>query len=294
MMNDITDGTFKRIGRNQYEMRRDIEQVRPPSFTLDLMRNFNLAEIPTYFEIADFERAKSSFHINEIKIAILNNQFYDVVIRVVVRNRKLIVIDGQHRLAALYILHKDHGLQTYDLVIMKYEEDAQRTVYRKLNVGKVLKLSNHLKALDNGRVQFFNDLRSLLCHDDRTKLWTFKEALECQVYSDSGQFLSSRRLDSQLFEIDEKDTTYLKKFAECLILTSPTRTRGMQFKQLFQVNAYAIAYHHNMNKAEINKLIMAGLKTPEIIEQIGVIQNAEGRKRVAEHFKRLGDEIMNG
>lgn len=282
----------QKANRNQFIIRTDIQNIRTPKFKIVEMRNYDLSKITHDFEIADFERAKSSHHIKQIRASIVNNQFFDNVIRTVLHNGKRVVIDGQHRLAALYLLHKDSGLLRYDLVIVEYDEDQSRTVYRKINCGKRLSVKNQMKALDNNRIPFFNKLRDILCHDDGSKPWSFKEALECHFYSiGKARSLAAADIESALMTVSNDDIEFIRKFEYALGVTSPTKTRGLQFRPLFVKNTYAAASQLGLGRTQIISLIENGIKDKQLTDRLDNFSAANYRETY-EIFLVLGHEVL--
>jgi len=88
------------------------------------------------------------------------NEFFDNIISVVLKkNGKYEVIDGQHRITALGRLRDNFYVTKYDLVLMIFQENISRKIYRQIDLGKPLKLQDHLRALDNNKNPFFELLR---------------------------------------------------------------------------------------------------------------------------------------
>lgn len=145
----------------------------PPKAEIVYLNDFNLKLLEKTFTPAKFERRVSSTKIRRIAQAIIDSKFIDNVVRVVNGSSsvKYEIIDGQHRLEGLRYARDYFGLETYDLVVFCYTGGNQREIYRRLNLGKPLTLADHLKALDSGRISFFNDLRN-----------------ECEHYMTAGKF----------------------------------------------------------------------------------------------------------
>jgi hypothetical protein len=138
----------------------------PPEAKIVTLQDFDLTKIEDYFQFAVFERKVSTNKSHSIAHAIIENRFTDNVLRCVVGSgvAKYDVIDGQHRIEGLRYARDNFGLENYDLVLFVYTGGNQREIYRRLNLGKPLTLSDHLKALDTGKIRFFNELRSACDH----------------------------------------------------------------------------------------------------------------------------------
>jgi len=146
----------------------------PPKAEIIYLDEFDLTKLEKTFRPANFERRVSTGKVHKIADAIMQSKFIDNVIRVVSApsgsSVKYEVIDGQHRLEALRYSREYYGLENYDLVVFCYTGGEQREIYRRLNLGKPLTLSDHLKALDTGRVPFFNELKDHCDHYSPIKL----------------------------------------------------------------------------------------------------------------------------
>jgi len=159
----------------------------PPEAEIKFLKNFSLDKIEKSFQPAQFERRMSTTKFHRMADAIMENKFVDNVIRVVDGTGKIDydVVDGQHRIEALRYARDYYGLESYDLVLFIYKGGNQREIYRRLNLGKPLTLGDHLKALDTGRVPFFNELRGLCDHYIKGGNLKYSTALNCLHYAKS-------------------------------------------------------------------------------------------------------------
>jgi hypothetical protein len=231
------------------------------------MEQFDLSKISIFFHVADFERKTSNIHINRIVNAILENKFFDNIVRVI-KNPKggFEVIDGQHRLAALWICHTEHALKHYDLVLQIFKDEKARTVYRKINMGKPLLAHDHTRALDDGSIPFFNECRKYLSHKRTDKKGSFVEMLSAIYYAKNNVPLpaSAQRLESILAQISDYDIKKVNQMCESLYLESPLIRDSMYFRPIIARNVFKIMYEYDLdiidtcsilNKAVVNEKI---------------------------------------
>ncbi len=135
------------------------------------------------FVPAIFQRKHSIAHVNRIVQSIINNTFYDNTIRCVkLSKEKYEVIDGQHRLKALWILHKQYGIKHYNLVMQYFKSDEAREVFRKINSGKKLTTMDYLKTLDDGKYKFFDELRDFATHKQSNVFVSYLKLLNAVYY----------------------------------------------------------------------------------------------------------------
>lgn len=257
---------------NQEEFRAKVSGIVSPKIRVQKLDNFLLEKIPALFKIPDWERIKADHHVDQIKKAIAENHFYDPYIRVFrTVDKHLMVIDGQHRLAALWLLHRYYNLKTYDLVLLEYQEDDAVEIYRRLNAGKPLSLKNYVKTFDNGQDPFFNQLRDILSHDDCNNFWDFASALKCLYFAKTGGKNAGKGiLQKVLLDVKQEDIDFVREFVKGIKLTMTNKQRGQQFKPAFLKPCFAVAYQYKLNMLEICKLIDFGLTHKDIIDHIDV------------------------
>ena len=169
---------------NQGHIKFEANKISPPNCRWVELRNFKLEEIPRTFEPTDYQRVINKRHTYQIVQSIVNNTFYDNTIRIVKSGEHIFhVIDGQHRLAALWILHTQYGLEKYDLSVQIFKAHEQREVYRKINSGRGLTPANILKTYDLPGVTFFEELRDYATHNKSVRKVSFLGLLQCIHYS---------------------------------------------------------------------------------------------------------------
>jgi len=266
----------------QHAVAKQIPSIRAPHYTLHKFDNFELKNIPAFFKIADFERIKQDYHVDQIRASIVKNEFYDNLIRCYKgKDGSWTVLDGQHRLAALWLLHKWYGLQRYDLIVVEYTKGNERVIYRKQNSAKPLTIANWVKSYDNHLIPFFNDLRDILSHDDGDKLWEFSSAIYCLVFAKTGtKSFHKTGTEAIVAAATETDTKFIRDFVHALQTSMPTKVRGNQFRPAFIRPCFAVAYRYHMNWLEIDKLITFGLHSDEIIKNLDNTSKATFEEQV--------------
>ena len=199
----------------------------PPEADIKFLKNFSLDKIEKTFQPAQFERRMSTTKFHRMADAIMENKFVDNVIRVVDGTGKIgyDVVDGQHRIEALRYARDYYGLESYDLTLFIYKGGNQREIYRRLNLGKPLTLGDHLKALDTGRVPFFNELRGLCDHYIKGGNLKYSTALNCLHYAKSTSIRPVRpyAIDDFLQSISPTDIKKVLSFIPVMqqIATNP-------------------------------------------------------------------------
>ncbi len=208
-------------------MGRQNQVYMPPDAKIILLKDFDLKNIEKTFQYASYERRVSKHKVHKIAHAILDNKFTDNVLRVVDSHgpAKYDVVDGQHRLEGLKYAREYWGLSTYDLVLFIYQGGNQREIYRRLNLGKPLTLSDHLKALDNGKSKFFNSLKDMCTHYTKGGKMRYSTVINCLHYAKSTSIRPVRPLaiDDFITSITLREIVIVKKFIPILeqIATNP-------------------------------------------------------------------------
>ena len=202
-------------------VRSNVGQILAPKLVWKEAKDFPLEKIKDRFIIPDFDRATSSAHINRIAISIMNNEFFDNIIRVVrLENGKWLVIDGQHRLAALWRCHTLFNLGKYDLLLGIYErEDDARLIYRKINSGLRLRIQDMMKSLDDGTYLFFKKMRPWCSHDDARETVTFYDAINLLYSSKNESVIKNvniNNLQESLKAVTDEQYKIVQQFLEMM------------------------------------------------------------------------------
>ena len=245
----------------------------PPEAKIVTLKNFELARIEETFQYASFERKISTQKVHKIAHAIMENKFTDNVLRLVDSKSavKYDVIDGQHRIEGLRYARDNYNLAEYDLILFVYLGGNQREIYRRLNLGKPLNLSDHLKALDTGTVKFFNLLREYCDHYTKGGKFRFSTIINCLHYSKSTSIRPVRPLsiDDFIRSITMRDISIVRKFIPILqqIATNPD---SPFYRYTIMRNFFRIYFENNISENEMKKLgdvIKKSAKIQELAEK---------------------------
>ena len=231
--------------------------VKSPKIQWKKLTNFDLSKLKETFQIADFERKQNNKHVDEIVDAILQNKFYDIVVRVVKSGERLIIIDSQHRLQALYIVFKFHGVTHYDLMLAIYEKKDARTIYRRLNLGKRLVPKDHTLPLDDGVFPIFQELKGYATHVKNNTTVSFVNVFDAINYLKNNEFraMSPVNYDDFLLTITPKDTRVMKLCLETLRRFNRGTSSTIFYSALVFRNIIKIAYEKNLSGSEIYDLV---------------------------------------
>lgn len=230
----------------------------PPEAKVVTLKDFSLSKIEETFQFASFERKLSARKTHMIADAVIDNKFIDNVLRVIPSkgNVKYDVIDGQHRIEGLRYARENFGLEKYDLVLFVYTEGNKREIYRRLNLGKPLTLTDHLKALDNGKEKFFTSLRNECAHINQGGMFKFSTMMNCLHYAKSTSIRAVRPLaiDDFIRSISTQDIQIIKEFIPILqqIATNPD---DPFYRYTIMRNFFRIYYENNISD---NKMISLG------------------------------------
>jgi len=241
----------------------------PPQAKIIHLTDFPLKKLEEYFHYASFERKISKRKARKMAHAVLENKFVDNVLKVTEYSGTAMydVIDGQHRIEGLIYARETFGLITYDLILFVYSEEGKREIYRRLNLGTPLTLGQHLKAIDNGRVKFFLDLRLYCEHYSKGSKITFSTAINWLFYAKSTLVRPLRPLTVDEFvpHISTSDTDQLKKFIT-LIQQIETNPGADFFSYTIMRNFFRIYFE---NKISDNDMLALG----DLIKKSSAIKN---------------------
>ena len=243
----------------------------PPQAKLVNLNNFELSKIEEYFEYAKFERRISKIKTHKIAYAVMDNKFTDNVLRVVQGSTaKYEVLDGQHRIEGLKYARDWHGLANYDLMLFIYMDGNRREIYRRLNLGKPLTLSDHLKALDNGKGRFFNSLRDECDHYISGGKLPYRTVINCLHYAKSTSIRAIRPLaiDDFILSITPQDIATIKRFIPIL--------------QQLATNPDSLFYHYTVLRNFFRVFYENKLSSDDMIRLGDVIKRATKIKELAE------------
>lgn len=238
---------------NQHKQAFEVKKILPPNcewFTLD---NFDLSKIPKKFVPATFQRKHSVAHVNRIVESIINNTFYDNTIRCVkLKNGQYEVIDGQHRLKALWILHKQYGIKHYNLVMQYFKSTEAREVFRKINSGRRLTTMDYLKTLDDGTFTFFDDLREYATHKQSKVFVSFLKLLNAVSYLHTGvpRSLSTHSLEDVIESIEPDELTHMYRISKVIFEVKSKLKSDRVFLTSLILPLYKIGLNNNYSERD--------------------------------------------
>lgn len=241
----------------------------PPDAKVVNLPIFDLSKIEEYFQYASFERRISKQKVRKIANAMMDNKFTDNVLRVAENSgsAKYEVLDGQHRVEALRYARDEFGLEGYDLVLFVYQEGDKREIYRRLNLGKPLTLTDHLKALDNGKNKFFTLLKSVCDHYTQPGMMRYSTMINCLHYAKSTSIRAIRPLDIDDFisSITEREIEMVKKFIPILQQTA-TNPDSIFYHYTLLRNYFRVYFENNLSADDMLKLGDVLKRAPKIKE----------------------------
>lgn len=248
-----------------------LKEVHSPKVKWFTLNNFYLPNIPKKFIMSDFQRRQNAAHIRKIVEAILNNEFFDNVIRCVkLKGDQYEVIDGQHRLKALWICYKNYGITNYTIVMQLFEHNDTREVFRRLNSGKHLTPYDILKTFDMGNIPFFDELREYVNHYKTGTNMTFLQLLKCVNYKNnpeqSQRELPMRKLKDTLDGITADEISYLYRQAKAVHFIYKKSLNTMVFHANLNRIVFSLGVKHNFSFDEFVKFFEKILFDKEIIE----------------------------
>jgi len=232
-------------------------KVQFPQVDWVYREHYQLIDLRKDIKVADFERRVNPRHVREIQRAILNNEFYDIVIRCYKDGNKFILLDAQHRIAALILCHEENNLKEYPLMFVIFPKELGRKIYRRINIGKPLQISDHTKAMDDKKNPYFNELGQWLAHyKDPTHL-SYAEMLYMHMYylTKNANIHRAELLEETLKGITIKDITIMKAFLTAMQKTNPVMRRNPIYRVQFLRNIYRLGYENDFDTEQFEMLI---------------------------------------
>jgi len=231
--------------------------VKSPKVEIEFFDDYNLQDLANDFEIAEFERRVSAPHVSKIVNSILNNTFRDNIFRVSrLANNKWKLIDGQHRLLALKKVYDEYGVETYNLILLVYQETDGRITYKGINQGKKLTAQDYLKALDNGKIEFFNKLREYVGAYSNYEQKSFLDILYSQHYTATKNPKGSYKdLEKILETILSKEIDQAVIFCKTINKVGGKISMNPIFRGSIYRNIYRISIEKKLTSIQIERLI---------------------------------------
>lgn len=238
---------------NESRQTFEVKTISPPNCQWYTLDNYDLSRIPKMFVPAAFQRKHSIAHVYRIVESMINNTFYDNTIRCVkLPNKKYEVIDGQHRLQALWILHKQYGIKHYSIVMQYFKGIEAREVFRKINSGRKLTTMDYLKTLDDGTYPFFDEIRDYATHKSSKNYIGYLKLLNALNYQRKGapKSLPIHALEDILSSIEADDMAHMYRIANAACSVYVKLKSDRIFAQATILPLFAIGYTNNYSKTE--------------------------------------------
>ena len=272
-------------------------KIIPPAYTWKIMKDFPLKKLEKTFTIADFERPLRIRHVKKILNSMINNEFFDNVIRVILkRNGQFEIIDGQHRIEALGRLRDEYDVTKYDIVLMIFPEKLSRKIYRRINLGQALRMEEHLRALDNNRHPFFVMLRPYFVHYNDGKYPKFEMILNALYYAKNGSPRAVRAmlLDRMFNNITPGDLQMIIAFSRAMCKIDPI-VIPKSHKELYMYsiyrNMFRVGYENNFNQSRWENFISI-CKTDRVIYELHNIRTVASVRRTYSYMvEQIGQQM---
>ncbi len=265
---------------NQHRQTFEVKKILPPNCEWYTLNNFDLSKISTMFVPAVFQRKHSAVHVNRIIQSIINNTFYDNTIRCVkLPNGKYEVIDGQHRLKALWILHKQYGIKYYNLVIQNFKNNEAREVFRKINSGKKLTTMDYLKTLDDGTYSFFDEVRDFATHKQSKVFVSYLKLLNAVNYlrNKNPRSLPTHHLEEVLESIQPDEMAHVFRIAKVIYETHHKMQNHRVFLLSLILPLFTIGYNNNYSQKDyfshLQKIVISEKIAELMLERFSLVHN---------------------
>ena len=270
-----------------------MKQILSPTYIWKSLKNFPLRKLEQIFLIAEFERPLRERHVNKIVEAMAANEFFNNILSVVQKRNRFEVIDGQHRIAALKELRDNYGVTNYDLVIMIFPEKFARKIYRRINLGKPLKMQDHLRALDNNNHSFFTELRSHFVHYNDGVLPKFSMILSALSYAKNGSPRAVRPLllDRMFKSITINDLKVIKSFSIAMNKVEPHVPKRHQILYSHPVyrNIFRVGYENRFDHSSWENFILLCQRD----RKIETLHNIRTMEAVREMYGHMIEKIAS-
>lgn len=276
------------------------KKVESPPYTWKILNKFPLRNLEKTFTIADFERKLRPRHVANMVTSMLNNIFFDNVLSVFIkRNGQFEIFDGQHRIESFGKLRDDHGISYYNLALRIFPERIARRIYRQINLGAPLRMEEHLRALDNGRNQFFVRLRPYFLHYNDGKFPKYEMILSALYYAKNGspRAVRSLHLDRLFNNITPGDLDTIIQFGRAMNHIEAFIPKKGQMLYYFQVyrNMFRVGYENAFDQ-KLWEQFITECKTDRVVAELQKDTKAASVKRIYNYMvgpmaERLGWEL---
>ena len=249
--------------------------------------NYELKNLRNDFQIADFERVVNNRNVRNLKDAIMENKFYNNMISVTNPKKPWTVFDGQHRLQVLWLCYLEYKIKKYNLMLAIFPEEFGRLIYRRINMGVALKLKDHIKAMDDKKTPFFNELRTWLSHDPRPDKPLYVTMLQALAFARGAtNLLSLRTLDDFIPSVTKTEIEYCKIFLSAILRHSPTIFGSIVYGVTVFRPAFRSSQKHKLTEDQVIKLLVI-LKQDKLVKELSVTRQRTDIVRIYERIESV-------
>ena len=258
------------------------------------IEEFKLSTTLDKFLIPEWQRILNEVHRGTIVSAILNNQMYNNVITVYRLDKTKVktgqdygVCDGQHRLMALYHIHKEYNLSHYELVLQIFNEDISRSLFYRNNLGKALTFGDLAQTFDDGHIRFFNHLRGdyniRKATKDKPAIANLLHGLKF-ARSKSPIPIPRTSIESFLKSITKEEITYCKKFTRCLFSLFPYVAESVPYRTPVFQGMFRSGYENDWTDETLKKVIGSTIDSPKTMELVNLTRGHNGKSYIYQYI----------
>jgi hypothetical protein len=255
--------------------------------------NLDLSQVKNMFEEAFFERQLYKSHVKQIKEAIIKRKLYDRIITVMPVDSKYKIIDGQHRLEALFELYKEGILKSYPLtlrIIHAKNEKEARYIYLALDSSKSLTARDVLKVFDDGTVPFFNNLREY-CHHYKTQTYiSYLEMLGAYNWATTNliDIPARNKFEETVTSIENFNIERLNLFIKSMYGIYGRNTSNFHFRASIFRSLCKVFFKHfdeiNFDKKWVRFLL--SITTNDYLQRNSIERSQEGVKAIYQFLEK--------
>ena len=255
------------------------------------LSNFALSQIPNKFRVADFARKQYTHHTRRIMKAIMEGKLYDNVITVLDTNdEKYLIIDGQHRLAALKSLYEEDKLRGFTIFLRICKGVKDKEIYLNINKAKAMTSSDYFKVFDDGTRPFFTDLSRLCSHYGDKNHLKFSHVLSAMSYSKIGDATANREtMEAILNKIDKYEISTVRNILEDMKYVFGNDVRVCFFKSSMLKNIMKVYFSNEEKILKSEKKNFQGflkkLTNDRFIQTTAVIRHADGMLQLHQYLE---------
>ena len=266
------------------------EKFTVDNIKMQTLRNFPLSRLEDKFDIAEFERKLRPKHVRKIKDAILDNMMYDNIVTAINDGGRWRIIDGQHRLKALSLAHKEDGLKKFTIIVRELKGEDARKIYRNINKGRPLTMDDILRSMNDGSLRYFtvfNPWCSVYSKRDRITYAFLAYAL-CHVRHKKPQFGKDDVL-IMVKSVKDEEIDKTREFLKIVAETVGINRSSVYFKSVVFWNLIRI-YTEETDNSKFDRLLK------KIVRDRVIQENSRfGRSQLNLNiiYQRIGEMYVN-